>query len=571
MASVKCTCPHCHRLLSLTQGAAGQVQCPSCGQRFSLGVPPPQLLQTGVSSAQTTAKTPAPHASPAGATSIKPQANVSFAQPRSSSSRLWLWLVAVVGTGLLAASGLAVLFIVLFLGRGGENAEAGNDEFTIDSKMDKVTREKKVKKDDVPREIREAIDKGVTYIKGRLTKGGNLYGNVPDHNTGAMALGGLTLLECGVSPRDEAVRKAIARVHSATNRQLTDIYAIALAILFMDRLLENQDVTAKEKNKHRRVLQTLALRIVAGQQRTKSWAYHCPRLTPQQEKQLRQSLIAGTFKPGDRRFRRQRGLDDNSVAQFAVLALWVARKYDIPVSASLIVEEKRYRSRQNKNDGSWPYRSQGRGGNGTPQMTCSGLIGLAVGHAIRNEVAEKKKEPRQKTNFADAQPIKKAFTFVGKALGRLDVKGAKHRTQIKALREAQKDALAIHDQATAEQVGQQILAFQKEARRKRIAPHPSPLDLYFLWSVERVGVIYGMNEMDGQDWYDRGSKVILEQQRPDGSWMYRFGQPVGTCFALLFLNRSNLVKDLSDKLQQLRAAVGIERMPEAPLPPRREA
>ena len=66
-------------------------------------------------------------------------------------------------------------------------------------------------------------------------------------------------------------------------------------------------------------------------------------------------------------------------------------------------------------------------------------------------------------------------------------------------------------------------------------------------------------------------------QLPDGSWGERFPGVPDTCFALLFLRRANVVKDLSDKLQRLTASLGIQSNPEdtpppgVPLPPRRDA
>ena len=42
------------------------------------------------------------------------------------------------------------------------------------------------------------------------------------------------------------------------------------------------------------------------------------------------------------------------------------------------------------------------------------------------------------------------------------------------------------------------------------------------------------------------------RQNPDGSWRERFPGVPDTCFALLFLQRANIVKDLTDKLRQAR-------------------
>jgi hypothetical protein len=88
-------------------------------------------------------------------------------------------------------------------------------------------------------------------------------------------------------------------------------------------------------------------------------------------------------------------------------------------------------------------------------------------------------------------------------------------------------------------------------------------DFYFLWSLERVGVIFGVDKIGGIDWYDFGANELIPAQHANGSWgKGAKGSEVETAFALLFLARSNLVRDLSAKVQkgglnaELRAGAG---------------
>ena len=78
-------------------------------------------------------------------------------------------------------------------------------------------------------------------------------------------------------------------------------------------------------------------------------------------------------------------------------------------------------------------------------------------------------------------------------------------------------------------------------------------NLYFMWSVERVGVIYGLETIGNNDWYAWGSDALVKSQNADGSWTgsgYPGATPeLSTCFALLFLSRANVAKDLTAKLQ----------------------
>src|SRR6185503_19455991 len=43
-------------------------------------------------------------------------------------------------------------------------------------------------------------------------------------------------------------------------------------------------------------------------------------------------------------------------------------------------------------------------------------------------------------------------------------------------------------------------------------------ELYFLWSVERVGMAYGLKKIGKIDWYEVGVERILATQQADGSW-----------------------------------------------------
>jgi hypothetical protein len=74
-------------------------------------------------------------------------------------------------------------------------------------------------------------------------------------------------------------------------------------------------------------------------------------------------------------------------------------------------------------------------------------------------------------------------------------------------------------------------------------------DYYFLWSVERVAVAYSLAAMGGRDWYQLGATIILRYQDAEtGLWAGRYTQEVDTSFALLFLRKSNLTRDLTANL-----------------------
>jgi hypothetical protein len=68
--------------------------------------------------------------------------------------------------------------------------------------------------------------------------------------------------------------------------------------------------------------------------------------------------------------------------------------------------------------------------------------------------------------------------------------------------------------------------------------------LYFLWSLERMAMIYDLRTVGEKEWYPWAARMLVDVQQSDGSWHAPYEAPIGTCFALLVLRRSNLAHDL---------------------------
>jgi len=98
-------------------------------------------------------------------------------------------------------------------------------------------------------------------------------------------------------------------------------------------------------------------------------------------------------------------------------------------------------------------------------------------------------------------------------------------------------------------------------------------NLYFLWSWERVGVLYDLPTLADKDWFRWGAEGIIANQAPTGEWLEGGGYPAATpvantCFALLFLRRTNLVADLTAALKldpaELTKAISAKIAPPPP-------
>jgi hypothetical protein len=162
--------------------------------------------------------------------------------------------------------------------------------------------------------------------------------------------------------------------------------------------------------------------------------------------------------------------------------------------------EQRFQTSQNA-DGGWGYHYGGEKAFTKPSMTCVGLLGLAVGHGSAQET------------------------------------GADRKRQ-------EDPAIQLGLKALGEYIG-------SPASRGKAGL----VDLYFLWSLERVGVLYNLKTIGNKDWYAWASRSLLAHQNANGSWWtrgYHGSSPtIDTCLALLVLKRTNLVADLTENLRML--------------------
>ncbi|MCI0458718.1 MAG: hypothetical protein L0Z62_17305 [Gemmataceae bacterium] len=562
MIEHKVDCPQCHTPLRSNKPipAGMKVKCPRCGLLFNTaqgnGVGGPQALPAGVGAIQAAPFTPpglapipplpgAIRAAPPGAPPALPARQAS--PPPSTGKRLLLVLGGLAG---LAAVAVLVVWLC-FAGNkppdspGGEGA---NNEGTGNSDpwagLGQSGKGAKPKKKGPPpplitlppeeqKKVEAAVKKGSDWLRKRQLGDGTWPGG---HKLGLACLCALTLVEAGAAPADPAVQKTAAYVRDIAEKyqHSHDTYEISLAILFLDKLNDPDD---------RKLIQRLTLRLVAAQLPQGGWHYAAPRLSDAEaedlfgilkelktrtpEELLRDPKGGGMGLRGRFRglailqrapqgqglpFWRQGG--DNSNTQFATLALLAARRHEIPLEPTLSLLAKRFRNSQNPN-GSWDYAGGFNPVKEYPTMTCAGLLGLAVSFDVDKEHRAKGIRP------TEDPAVQKALKHLAQTIG-------------------------------------------EPGRGK-----PQPAYLYYLWSLERVGVLYQLKTLEDRKWYEWGVEILHTYQRPDGSWMHgglAAMETSDTCFAILFLQRANLAQDLTDKLEELNALPG----PGAAAPPRKD-
>ena len=65
--------------------------------------------------------------------------------------------------------------------------------------------------------------------------------------------------------------------------------------------------------------------------------------------------------------------------------------------------------------------------------------------------------------------------------------------------------------------------------------------LYYMYALERAGMLLDMPTIGKHDWYNEGAKQLLDDQKADGSWVAGGGRSNSTwdtCYAILFLKKA---------------------------------
>jgi serine/threonine protein kinase len=388
-----------------------------------------------------------------------------------------------------------------------------------------------------PSAVDAAIEKGVAALRTMQRADGTW----PPYTSkaidspatiGATALAGLTLLECGAKPDDNAVLRAADALRQASVK-LTHNYSISLAILFFDRLGDPNDIP---------LIESLAVRLLAGQSITGGWNYYSPAV-PDAEVRRLQGILAERKvdvqqrempKPGGtkrtakdlpKEIQQQLALlqrnsgktegtgSDNSNTKFAMLALWVARRYGLPVENALKRVGTRFRGTQHA-DGGWGYfdpntKVSGQMAKSTASMTCAGLLGIAIADGAALEAIKDRKNETKVISSLDRNRLKQGLHALSSTIGT-----------------PQDGKSKPGDSNDPAKIGGRVY--------------------YVLWSLEHMAVALDQKAISKKDWFKWGVEVLLAIQQADGSWQGNYAEcGADTCFALLFLKRSNLTPDLT--------------------------
>lgn len=339
--------------------------------------------------------------------------------------------------------------------------------------------------------VKPSIERGVEFLmRTQLRNGAWQYLGQGDPTAspqvvGATALCGIALMESGiVDVKDSHVQAAANVVRNAVSSpNFSYNYGLCLCLLFLDRLNRG---AVNNQHRDRAGVLAIAERIARGQCADGGWSYDVP----------------------------PRGPSDNSNTQFAVVALWVARKYNPKggglIDKALSLSEKKFRGSQ-RGDGGWGYDAANAmiAQNSTGSMTCAGILGIALHAGARGTVSN--------TAF----------------------RGAGSSGQTDFYSELNKDP------AVAKARDFILQSFREYLSGSAKEGHTT----YFLWSLERVATLYKWRKINDVDWFELGARFLMKTQLREGAWNLDgmlHGPQVDTAFALLFLAKSNLLGALTE-------------------------
>ncbi len=376
-------------------------------------------------------------------------------------------------------------------------------------------------------QITQARLKGVEFLKSKQLDDGSW--EFPAHEVGITALCTLALLENGVPQSDPVIDKGHRFVRKST-KELGSTYDIALSIVILSRL---------DEYGNKQAIRDLGARLIAGQNTGGGWSYTCPA-------KITSSILTNP----ESRPKPPEGVGDNSCTQFAVLGLWTASRSGLDIDQPMAGIARRFRTTQNS-DGGWPYASavanQGdKAAVPNPSgsaMTFAGLFSLTVARAnkLRKQLEERELSGDNKPKPGASGTPKTTTGATKKDDKKKDEKpDEKKDTPPETAEKSDEGATLLKDPIFAKGLAKagEFVQGGDQAR-------------YFLWTIERLGVLLGQEKIGGVDWFAKGADILIKTQQADGSWPEAHNDKglSQTSFAILFLRKANLGSDISRLLE----------------------
>lgn len=345
-------------------------------------------------------------------------------------------------------------------------------------------------------DVASAIERGVAFLRTQQ-KGTGTFEPHGNHVAGTTALGLYTLLACGVPRDDPQVAKGLAWLE---RQDLRATYDLATALLAMERAYvePGNDASAKKAGadmprERRRWTEECAKRLETSALAPGSWGYP---------------------NPDSDRYR-----SDTSNTQFAVLGLRSAARLGIAVRDETWEGVARHFALCRDKE--------------APRAKVR--LGSESGARAGNPESEHEARAAAGFRYRPSEPNSHGAMTTA-AIACLAVA----RDELRRSRTAKfppREAALYEEMITG--------AWAWIDARYAVDRHPgheaNEWVHFWLWSLERAGVLSDVRTVGGRDWYFDGATELISRQQSRGAWD-EGGAPATTetCFALLFLRRATV-------------------------------
>ena len=347
------------------------------------------------------------------------------------------------------------------------------------------------------KEIDAAVKKGVEYLKTAPSTGGFLKGNCHD-----LIL--LTLLHGGMSDKNPVFKKLL---EEALAGPLEHTYKVALHAMVLEDL---------DPGVHQLRIAQCAQFLIDNQASNGQWSYGRPTDLSKLPKPDNAVASGGT---------KDKGPDKKGVVSFGT-----ERIKSIPKNWIALTQQ----------------RTTGEGGDNSNAQYAS--LGLRACHDSKIKI------PENVIHLARKWWVEAQFPPEDGADAKAVISGEGARPQGWNYKSPATDAeRKPYHAMTAGAVGACVIYeyilgrdFKKDrvtrAGVEWLGKHFAVnTNYYYMYALERAGMLYDVESFGGNNWYYKGVPVLLKNQHGDGSWGSRENKEDNTwdtCFAILFLKKA---------------------------------
>lgn len=451
--------------------------------------------------------------------------------------------------GYLTSIPLVILCLVLF----SPSVPAAPDDagFADDAKVDKAKR-------------KAAIEKGVQYLKGKQGADGSW---TPDgapqtshYQEGYTALSIFALLKCGVKRNDPVILKGMKYIKE---QPFKSVYSVSCLILALDSFYTPQLDPEDPDDKEKLSTEPYEKIVKKGWQKANPGDFKLLKealdwIISKQEKNIwRYPNSANLPRPAD-----DTADEDASNTQYAMLALNVGLRLGLVRNPAVFFKVIEYFLKEQDKDGpdfTPPFRVPGADLDIKLLKKLRKELMKNAKKRIREAKKEKKefdpgtttldKDPYPEYGPEDIKMKARGWSYVARGKGQghsCKTTGSMTTSGVAALMIC-KSAVEGHPQwrAYKDKVNQSIRdGAAWLAANWSVSQNPNlggSHYYYYLYGLERAGVLSLCLSFGKHNWYEEGANAILARQNADGSWggaSTGDGTVADTSFALLFLKKA---------------------------------